>query len=129
MQLTPSIFKAYDIRGVVPTAIDTSVAEGLGRAFGTVALREGQTAVAVGRDGRLSGPDLSAALMRGLAAVGVEVLDIGLATTPMLYLRPTPCAPVAFRSPAATIPRTTTVSRWCLPGAPFMVTRFRHYAA
>ncbi len=85
MQLTPSIFKAYDIRGVVPSAIDTSVAEALGRAFGTVALREGQTAVAVGRDGRLSGPDLSAAVMRGLAAAGVEVIDIGLATTPMLY--------------------------------------------
>jgi phosphomannomutase len=85
MQLTASIFKAYDIRGVVPSTIDASVAQALGRAFGTVALREGQTAVAVGRDGRLSGPDLSAALMRGLAEVGVEVIDIGLATTPMLY--------------------------------------------
>jgi phosphomannomutase len=85
MQLTASIFKAYDIRGVVPGTIDASVAQALGRALGTVALREGQTAVAVGRDGRLSGPDLSAALMRGLAEVGVEVIDIGLATTPMLY--------------------------------------------
>ena len=85
MQLTASIFKAYDIRGVVPGTIDASVAQALGRAFGTAALREGQTAVAVGRDGRLSGPDLSAALMRGLAEAGVEVIDIGLATTPMLY--------------------------------------------
>ena len=85
MQLTASIFKAYDIRGVVPGTIDASVAQALGRAFGTVALREGQTAVAVGRDGRLSGPDLSAALMRGLTEVGIEVIDIGLATTPMLY--------------------------------------------
>jgi phosphomannomutase len=85
MQLTASIFKAYDIRGVVPSTIDAPVAQALGRAFGTVALREGQTAVAVGRDGRLSGPDLSTALMRGLAEVGVEVIDIGLATTPMLY--------------------------------------------
>ena len=85
MQLTASIFKAYDIRGVVPDTIDASVAEALGRAFGTTALREGQTAVVVGRDGRLSGPSLSAALMRGLAAAGVEVIDIGLATTPMLY--------------------------------------------
>ncbi|MEY4098956.1 MAG: hypothetical protein RL300_127, partial [Pseudomonadota bacterium] len=71
MQLISSIFKAYDIRGIVPSAIDTSVAEALGRAFGTVALREGQFVVAVGRDGRLSGPDLSSALMRGLAAAGV----------------------------------------------------------
>ncbi|MDD2917714.1 phosphomannomutase/phosphoglucomutase [Rhodoferax sp.] len=85
MKLTSSIFKAYDIRGVVPDTIDAAMAQALGRAFGTVALREGQTAVAVGRDGRLSGPDLSAALMCGLADVGVEVIDIGLATTPMLY--------------------------------------------
>jgi len=85
MHLTPSIFKAYDIRGIVPVTIDAQVAQALGRAFGTVAVREGQTAVAVGRDGRLSGPDLSVALMRGLAEVGIEVVDIGLATTPMLY--------------------------------------------
>ena len=86
MKLTSSIFKAYDIRGVVPSTIDAAVAEALGRAFGTVALREGQGTVAVGRDGRLSGPELSAALIRGLVAAGVEVIDIGLATTPMLYL-------------------------------------------
>ncbi len=85
MKLTASIFKAYDIRGVVPSTLNAEVAQGLGRAFGTVALREGQTKVAVGRDGRLSGPDLSAALMRGLVDAGVEVIDIGLATTPMLY--------------------------------------------
>ena len=85
MQLCASIFKAYDIRGVVPTTIDEAVADGLGRAFGTLALREGQTTVAVGRDGRLSGPGLSAALMRGLMAVGVDVIDVGMVTTPMLY--------------------------------------------
>jgi len=85
MKLTSSIFKAYDIRGVVPGTIDASVAEALGRAFGTIALREGETKVAVGRDGRLSGPSLSAALIRGLADAGLEVIDIGLATTPMLY--------------------------------------------
>jgi phosphomannomutase len=50
-----------------------------------VALREGETTVAVGRDGRLSGPGLSAALVRGLTAAGVDVIDIGPATTPMLY--------------------------------------------
>ena len=85
MQVTPSIFKAYDIRGVVPSTLNEQVAEGLGKAFGTQALAEGQTRVAVGRDGRLSGPSLSAALMRGLVAAGVQVIDIGLATTPMLY--------------------------------------------
>ncbi len=85
MQLDAAIFKAYDIRGIVPAAIDEAVAEALGRAFGTVALTEGETAVAVGSDGRLSGPSLVAALTRGLVASGVEVIDIGMATTPMLY--------------------------------------------
>jgi len=85
MQLSPSIFKAYDIRGVVPSTLTEEVAEALGRAFGTVALREGEATVAVGRDGRLSGPSLSAALVRGLTAAGVDVIDIGPATTPMLY--------------------------------------------
>jgi phosphomannomutase len=85
MQLSASIFKAYDIRGIVPATIDEAVAEALGRAFGTVALGEGERTVAVGRDGRLSGPALSAALMRGLVAAGVEVIDVGMVTTPMLY--------------------------------------------
>ncbi len=85
MQLSPSIFKAYDIRGIVPSTLDEQVAEALGRAFGTVARREGETTVAVGRDGRLSGPSLSAALVRGLVASGVDVIDVGMVTTPMLY--------------------------------------------
>ncbi len=89
MQLSASIFKAYDIRGVVPSTVNEVMAEALGRAFGTVARREGQMTVAVGRDGRLSGPTLSAALMRGLMAVGIEVIDIGMATTPMLYFAAT----------------------------------------
>ncbi|MDE2605768.1 MAG: phosphomannomutase/phosphoglucomutase [Burkholderiales bacterium] len=85
MQLSPSIFKAYDVRGVVPSTLTEEVAEALGRAFGTLARREGEAAVAVGRDGRLSGPALSAALVRGLVASGVNVIDVGMVTTPMLY--------------------------------------------
>ena len=85
MQVNPSIFKAYDIRGVTPTALNEDVAEALGLAFGTQAMKLGEKSVAVGRDGRLSGPALSAALIRGLVAAGVDVIDIGLATTPMLY--------------------------------------------
>ena len=61
MQLDASIFKAYDIRGVVPATVNESVAEALGRAFGSTALAQGERTVAVGRDGRLSGPALSAA--------------------------------------------------------------------
>jgi len=85
MQVAASIFKAYDIRGIVPSTLNEQVAEGLGRAFGTAALAEGQSTVAVGRDGRLSGPALSAALIRGLVAAGVRVIDVGVCTTPMLY--------------------------------------------
>jgi phosphomannomutase len=85
MQVTAAIFKAYDIRGVVPATLNDVVAEALGKAFGTRALAEGQKTVAVGRDGRLSGPTLSAALIRGLVAAGVRVIDVGLCTTPMLY--------------------------------------------
>lgn len=85
MQVSASIFKAYDIRGIVPATINEAMAEALGKAFGTVALKEGERTVAVGRDGRLSGPSLSAALMRGLASAGVDVLDVGMVTTPMLY--------------------------------------------
>ena len=85
MQVSASIFKAYDIRGVVPSTINEALAEALGKAFGTAALKEGETKVAVGRDGRLSGPSLSAALMRGLTAAGIDVVDVGRVTTPMLY--------------------------------------------
>ena len=85
MQLSPSIFKAYDIRGVVPSTLNEEVAEALGRAFGKAALSEGESTVAVGRDGRLSGPMLSQALMRGLVSAGVQVIDVGMVTTPMLY--------------------------------------------
>ncbi|MES2282333.1 MAG: phosphomannomutase/phosphoglucomutase [Pseudomonadota bacterium] len=85
MQASASIFKAYDIRGVVPATINAEFAQALGKAFGAVAVKAGETTVAVGRDGRLSGPSLSAALIRGLASTGVNVIDIGMATTPMLY--------------------------------------------
>ena len=85
MQLNASIFKAYDIRGVVPASLNPEVAQALGRAFGAAARKAGEKAVAVGRDGRLSGPLLAEALMRGLVASGVEVIDIGAVTTPMLY--------------------------------------------
>jgi phosphomannomutase len=85
MQVASSIFKAYDIRGIVPQTVTEEVALALGRAFGTVARQQGETTVAVGRDGRLSGPSLSAALMRGLQDAGIAVIDVGMVTTPMLY--------------------------------------------
>ena len=85
MQLSASIFKAYDIRGIVPSTLDPAVAEALGKAFGSAARAAGEKSVAVGRDGRLSGPSLVEALIRGLVATGIEVIDVGAVTTPMLY--------------------------------------------
>lgn len=85
MQIDPTIFKAYDIRGIVGKNVDEAFAEHLGRAFGSEALAAGDKAVAVGRDGRVSGPKLTAALVRGLKSTGLDVVDIGMVTTPMLY--------------------------------------------
>src|SRR6478672_3141716 len=85
MHVEPSVFKAYDIRGIVGRSIDERFAEHLGRAFGSEAAAAGESAVAVGRDGRLSGPELSAALIRGLVSTGIDVVDLGAVTTPMLY--------------------------------------------
>jgi len=85
MRVEPSIFKAYDIRGIVGKTVDETFAEHLGRAFGTEARALGERAVAVGRDGRLSGPGLAAALIRGLSSTGLDVVDLGPVTTPMLY--------------------------------------------
>jgi phosphomannomutase len=85
MHVHPSIFKAYDIRGIVGQTIDATFAEHLGRAFGSEAVVAGEKAVAVGRDGRLSGPKLAAALIKGLKSTGLDVVDLGPVTTPMLY--------------------------------------------
>ncbi len=85
MRVAPSVFKAYDIRGIVGQTIDERFALHLGRAFGSAARAEGERAVAVGRDGRLSGPGLAAALVRGLKSTGLDVVDLGAVTTPMLY--------------------------------------------
>ena len=85
MHVSASAFKAYDIRGVVGKDIDVAFAEHLGRAFGSAAVKAGERAVAVGRDGRVSGPMLVEALIRGLASTGLDVVDLGAVTTPMLY--------------------------------------------
>ena len=86
MSSIPSeIFKAYDIRGVVGKTLTPAVAESIGRAIGSQARDLGQARICIGRDGRLSGPSLAQALARGLQAAGVDVVDMGQVTTPMLY--------------------------------------------
>src|SRR3546814_8794373 len=85
LTLSPSIFKAYDIRGVIGSTLDADVARDIGRAFGSAVRAKGEQVVVIGRDGRLSGPELAAALAEGLQAVGVDVVDLGVVATPMLY--------------------------------------------
>ncbi|HLF23108.1 MAG TPA: phosphomannomutase/phosphoglucomutase, partial [Burkholderiales bacterium] len=79
------IFKAYDIRGIVGKSFTADIVERIGHAVGSEARARGSQRFAVGRDGRLSGPDLIQALARGLARSGCDVLDIGQAPTPVLY--------------------------------------------
>lgn len=81
----PSILRAYDIRGIVGDTLHPADARAIGRAFGALVRRDGGRTVAVGRDGRLSSPDLEAAVVAGLTASGCAVLRIGCGPTPMLY--------------------------------------------
>ncbi len=79
------IFKAYDIRGLVDKTLTAAGVEAIGQAIGSAARARGLTRIAIGRDGRLSGPALSAALSAGIRRSGVDVVDVGMVTTPMLY--------------------------------------------
>ncbi len=85
MQLAPEIFKAYDIRGIIDKTLSAEVARAIGHALGSEARARKQTAIAVGRDGRLSGPALAHALAEGICAAGVDVIDIGCVPTPLSY--------------------------------------------
>lgn len=83
--LPESIFRAYDIRGVVGKTLDGDSAYWIGRAIGAQSLAQGEPQVAVGRDGRLSGPLLVEPLIRGLVEAGCQVSDVGMVPTPALY--------------------------------------------
>ena len=83
--IAPEIFKAYDIRGIVDRTLTEEAAEAIGRGVGTMALAKGVNRFIEGRDGRLSGPKLARAVARGLNATGVDVIDIGVVATPMVY--------------------------------------------
>ena len=84
-QLPAEIFKAYDIRGIVDKSLTADVVRQIGHALGSLAIEQGQKAIAVGRDGRLSGPELSGALMDGICAAGVDAIDVGCVPTPVPY--------------------------------------------
>jgi phosphomannomutase / phosphoglucomutase len=81
----PGIFKAYDIRGVVGTTLTAPVVRAIGQALGSLAQDRDRDTLVIGRDGRLSGPELSAALADGIRASGAHVIDVGMVTTPMSY--------------------------------------------
>jgi len=88
MNATPlpaEIFKAYDIRGIVGKSLTAAVCRAVGQALGSLARERGQSAIAVGRDGRLSGPELAGALMEGIALAGVDAIDLGCVPTPLTY--------------------------------------------
>ncbi len=85
VQIDRSIFRAYDIRGVVGKTLDAGVAELIGHAVGSLMHEQGLNEIVVGRDGRHSGPDLVAGLTEGLRKAGCNVIDIGLAPTPLVY--------------------------------------------
>ena len=86
MQTIPhEIFKAYDIRGIVGKTITVENVERIGHAIGSEARARNLSAIAIGRDGRLSGTELSQALARGIRNSGIDVVDVGMVATPMLY--------------------------------------------
>ncbi|MDQ7016223.1 MAG: phosphomannomutase/phosphoglucomutase [Gammaproteobacteria bacterium] len=85
MNITASMFRAYDIRGVVTESLTPDAVRAIGRAFGSECLVKNISQVVVARDGRLSGPALVAALIEGLVSTGCEVIDIGQQPTPVLY--------------------------------------------
>ncbi len=83
------IFKAYDIRGVVGTSLSPAYATLIGKAIGSAAIDRGLTKMAFARDGRLSGPELGQAFVQGVQSTGVNILDVGMVPTPVLYFAAT----------------------------------------
>jgi len=79
------IFKAYDIRGIVGKSLTSDIVEAIGHAIGSEAMARAQQEICIGRDGRLSGEELAAALARGIRKAGIGVVDLGMVATPMTY--------------------------------------------
>jgi len=84
-EIRQDIFRAYDIRGIVGDSLDTDIAYRIGQAIGSEAQLQGDQTVVVGADGRLSSPELSAALVQGLRDSGSDVVNIGMVPTPLVY--------------------------------------------
>lgn len=85
MSLNKNIFRAYDIRGIAETDLTSGVVVDIGRALGSMVISQGQEEIIVGRDGRLSSPDLFSHLSQGIRSTGVNVINLGEVPTPVLY--------------------------------------------
>jgi len=85
MDINKEIFRAYDIRGVAYEQLSIETTEQIGLALGSQALFQGCETIVIARDGRLSSPDLWAALVKGLLATGINIIDVGCVPTPVLY--------------------------------------------
>jgi len=85
MKVNSEIFRAYDIRGIVEEELSEELVKNLGKAIGTSLVRQGRKEICVCRDGRLSGPKIIDTLMRGIISTGCDVINIGMAPTPLLY--------------------------------------------
>ncbi len=85
MNVPAEIFRTYDIRGIVGRTLTPAIVREIGRALGALGRERGAPTFALGRDGRLSGPELSAALTEGLLSAGADAIDIGMAPTPVAY--------------------------------------------
>ena len=117
MTVSPSldrIFKAYDVRGVVPEELDVDVARRIGSAF---AAWSGASTILIGRDCRLSSPDLAAALAGGATAMGVDVIDLGLASTDLLYFASGSLELPGIMLTASHNPPNYNGMKFCLAGA------------
>lgn len=84
-EISPLIFRAYDIRGIVNKTLSVPIVKKIGRAIGSVALELDQKKLVVAQDGRLSSPPLGQALIKGLCDAGCDVIDIGVMPTPVMY--------------------------------------------
>jgi phosphomannomutase len=108
------IFKAYDVRGVVPDDLDADLARRIGAAFATWA---GLPAIVLGRDTRLSSPELAAAIAEGATSRGVDVVDLGLASTDLLYFASGALDLPGIMLTASHNPKQYNGLKFCLPGA------------
>jgi len=125
--LDHTLFRAYDIRGVVGEALIPEVAYHLGRAFAAEALANNLSQVTVAADGRLSSPSLKENLIKGLLHGGVDVQDIGYVPTPVLYFATYHTdSQTGIMITGSHNPATIMASKWSWPAIPWQKAKYKH---